>query len=340
MAESWFSLNSGNQAEALEYAAARTGRPAHLLEKDIWVVWVLSAIYDSTLANKLTFKGGTSLSKVYRIIDRFSEDVDLTYDIRELAADLLQQGNPIPLSSSQEKKISTAVRRRLSNWINTTVKPAIEAALAKANLEATLTLAGKENNKLILAYPAVKTGTGYSSPTIQLEFGARATGEPHHVQSVVCDIAPEIEGVIFPTAQPLVMTAERTFWEKATAAHVYCLQGRLRGERYSRHWYDLAAIAKTAHFAAACANTGLAKAVAEHKSVFFVEKDAVGTKIDYFAAAGGQLQLIPTGASLTALEKDYTAMLEDGLLALNQPSFTEIIDQCCVIQDEANRKLK
>ena len=227
MADSWFSLSRADQVEALEFAAARTGRPAHLLEKDIWVVWVLSAIYESNLASKLTFKGGTSLSKVYRIIDRFSEGVDLTYDIRELAADLLQEGNPIPDSASQEKKISSAVRHRLPDWIDATVKPVIAAALAKTGLEAGLTLAGKD--KLILSYPVVKTGTGYSAPTIQLEFGARATGEPHHVQPVACDIAPEIEGVIFPVAQPLVMAAERTFWEKATAAHVYCLQGRLRG---------------------------------------------------------------------------------------------------------------
>ena len=108
MAEPWFSLSRDDQAEALEYASDRTKRPAHLLEKDIWVVWTLSAIYASPLADKLTFKGGTSLSKVYRIIDRFSEDIDLTYDIRELAADLLKQGNPIPESSSQEKKIRSA----------------------------------------------------------------------------------------------------------------------------------------------------------------------------------------------------------------------------------------
>jgi hypothetical protein len=82
MAELWFSLSRSDQAEALEVAAARTGRPAHLLEKDIWVVWALSAIYSSSLASKLTFKGGTSLSKVYKIIDRFSEDLDLTYDTR------------------------------------------------------------------------------------------------------------------------------------------------------------------------------------------------------------------------------------------------------------------
>lgn len=339
MPESWFSLSRSDQAEALEYAAGRVGRPAHLLEKDIWVVWVLSAIYESALASKLTFKGGTSLSKVYRIIDRFSEDVDLTYDIRELVADLLDEGNPIPGSAGQEKKISRAVRHRLPDWIDSTVRPVIEAALAKAGVEATITLAGNDNDKLILAYPAIKAGTGYSAPTILLEFGARATGEPHDVQSVVCDIAPEISDVIFPSAKPLVMAAERTFWEKATAAHVYCLQGRLRGERYSRHWYDLAAMAKTSHLAAACADVDLAKAVAEHKSVFFVEKDAAGTKIDYFAATTrGQLQLIPVGASLTALERDYTAMVEDGLLALSSPSFIEVIAQCRLIQDEANRQ--
>lgn len=338
MAESWFSLSRDDQVEALEFAAARTGRPAHLLEKDIWVVWVLSAIYESDLASKLTFKGGTSLSKVYRIIDRFSEDVDLTYDIRELAADLLKQGNPIPDSASQEKKISSAVRHRLPDWIEATVMPVIAAALQKSRLGASLTLAGKDKDKLILAYPAVRTGTGYSAPTILLEFGARATGEPHYVQPVACDIAPEIEEVAFPVAKPLVMAAERTFWEKATAAHVYCLQGRLRGERYSRHWYDLAAIAKTSYFAAACADQALAQAVAEHKSVFFIEKDATGNKIDYFAAVRGLLQLIPAGESLVVLEKDYAAMLEDGLLPLNQPSFSEIIEQCRIIQDEANRQ--
>jgi hypothetical protein len=148
------------------------------------VVWVLSAIYESDLASKLTFKGGASLSKVYRIIDRFSEDVDLTYDIRELAADLLKHGNPIPDSASQEKKISSAVRHRLPDWIEATVKPVITAALAKDGLDASLTRAGKDRDKLILSYPAVKTGTGYSAPTIQLEFGARATVEPHHVHSV------------------------------------------------------------------------------------------------------------------------------------------------------------
>ena len=337
MPESWFELSSADQSEALEVAAGRSGRPAHLLEKDIWVVWALSAIYDSPLGNTLTFKGGTSLSKVYKVIDRFSEDIDLTYDIRELVPDLLRDGNPIPASASQEKKITSAVRSRLPQWIEQTVQPVIEQALVASGLQAALSLAGKDNDKLIIAYPATKKGTGYAAATIQLEFGARATGEPHQRHHVACDIAPLIDGVTFPTAQPLVMAAERTFWEKATAAHVYCLQGRLRGDRYSRHWYDLAALAKTTHFASAASDHELARQVAAHKSMFFAEKDVDGRKVDYFQAISGDFRLIPQGSSLDALAKDYAAMLEDGLLAFEQPTFEAVMASCAAIQDEINR---
>ena len=337
MPESWFDLSFADQTEVLEVAAGRSGRPAHLLEKDIWVVWALAAIYDSPLGSALTFKGGTSLSKVYKVIDRFSEDIDLTYDIRELVPDLLRDGNPIPVSASQEKKITSAVRSRLPDWIKQTVKPVIEQGLVASGLQAELSLADKDSDKLIITYPATKTGTGYAAATIQLEFGARATGEPHQRHHLVCDIAPLIDGVTFPTAKPLVMAAERTFWEKATAAHVYCLQGRLRGERYSRHWYDLAALAKTTHFDSAVSDQALARQEAEHKSMFFLEKDASGAKIDYFRATSGELRLIPAGPSLDVLEKDYAAMLEDGLLAFEQPTFEAVMASCAAIQDKVNR---
>lgn len=336
MPELWFELSLADQSEALEVAAARSGRPAHLLEKDIWVVWALSAIYASPLGDALTFKGGTSLSKVYKVIDRFSEDIDLTYDIRELVPDLLRDGNPIPASASQEKKVTSAVRNRLPHWIEQNVRPVIEQALVACGQQAELSLAGNSSDKLIITYPAIKKGTGYAAATVQLEFGARATGEPHQRHHVACDIAPLIDGVAFPTAQPLVMAAERTFWEKATAAHVYCLQGRLRGDRYSRHWYDLAALAKTTHFESAARDHKLARQVAEHKSMFFTEKDANGDKIDYFRATSGQLQLIPQGPSFDALAQDYTAMLEDGLLAIDQPSFEVVMANCETIQDEVN----
>jgi hypothetical protein len=139
-------------------------------------------------------------------------------------------------------------------------------------------------------------------------------------------------------SKPQVMRAERTFWEKATAAHVYCLQGRLRGERYSRHWYDLAAFAQSPLLDQAVKDRALATQVAEHKTMFFSEKDAAGKKIDYFTATSGGLRLIPEGASWTALADDYQAMLVDGLLTLNQPDFETLLKTCAAIQEKANQR--
>ena len=87
MADGFLALSPADRRDALEVAAARSGRAVHLLEKDVWVVWTLSVLFESDFADDLVFKGGTSLSKAYQAIGRFSEDVDLTYDIRVIAPD-------------------------------------------------------------------------------------------------------------------------------------------------------------------------------------------------------------------------------------------------------------
>jgi predicted nucleotidyltransferase component of viral defense system len=81
-------LSREDRLKALGVAATASGRPVHLLEKDIWVVWALQGLFASLLGKHLVFKGGTSLSKGYDIIQRFSEDIDLTYDVRELIPEL------------------------------------------------------------------------------------------------------------------------------------------------------------------------------------------------------------------------------------------------------------
>ncbi|SDE60809.1 Nucleotidyl transferase AbiEii toxin, Type IV TA system [Variovorax sp. CF079] len=101
VAERFFALSRDDQREVLEQARAKTDRPTHLLEKDVWVVWALGALFDSPLAADLTFKGGTSLSKAYKIIERFSEDIDLTDDIRRLIADLTGGEGFLPANRSQ-----------------------------------------------------------------------------------------------------------------------------------------------------------------------------------------------------------------------------------------------
>lgn len=138
MPESFFELSQKDQREALEYVRAETGHPAHLLEKDIWVVWALRTLFEAPIGSDLTFKGGTSLSKVYKVIDRFSEDIDLTYDIRKLIPDLIGEGGELPRSRSQAGKWTKTVRHRLPEWIATNIQPVIETALAEEGLQAQL----------------------------------------------------------------------------------------------------------------------------------------------------------------------------------------------------------
>lgn len=96
MPESFFMLSEGDRRDAIGVAADRLARPVDIIEKDIMVVWALDVLYTSKLGDSLSFKGGTSLSKVFSIINRFSEDIDITYDIRRLLPDLSVTDDGIP----------------------------------------------------------------------------------------------------------------------------------------------------------------------------------------------------------------------------------------------------
>lgn len=212
-----------DQREALLVAAERSGRPLHLLEKDVWVVWALHHLFTGPHAQHLVFKGGTSLSKAYGVIKRFSEDVDLTYDIRAIAPDLIEKADsPWPTSRSQEKKWSKAIRQRLAELVSGKLAPDLARALTEHGLPAK---ARAEGEQIFIDYEAFGEGTGYVRPSVLLEFGARSTGEPNEPRSVACDAALHLPEVSFPSATPQVMRPERTFWEKATAIHVFCAQG-------------------------------------------------------------------------------------------------------------------
>lgn len=115
MAERYLDLDRLDRREVLDVAASASGRPAYLLEKDIWVVWSLETLFGDPLGAPLVFKGGTSLSKAYGAIRRFSEDFDLTYDIRALVPELVRdQPNALPPNRSQERKWTKAVREALA----------------------------------------------------------------------------------------------------------------------------------------------------------------------------------------------------------------------------------
>ncbi len=333
----FFELTTAERLEALNAAASSSGRQPHLLEKDIWVVWGLRQLFDGPHGSHLVFKGGTSLSKAYGVIRRFSEDIDLTYDIRAIAADLIGDAKaPLPVSKSQEKKWSKAIRSRLTAWVTSEIVPRLRKDLERQSLPASVRV---EDNKVFINYVPLTAGTGYVHPAVMLEFGARSTGEPNEQHHIQCDAAAYLPMLEFPTATPQAMRAERTFWEKATAMHVFCAQGIFRGgERFSRHWHDVARLDAAGFVDKAITDTAFGKAVADHKSIFFIEKSPCGELIDYHAAVSGGLQLVPDNAALANLASDYQHMVDDGLFLDDVEPFETLIDRCRLIQKKANAR--
>ena len=335
MADRFLNLSRDDRREVLEAAPGRgLERASYLLEKDVWVVWTLEALFAAPFADGLVFKGGTSLSKAYDIIDRFSEDVDLTYDIGKLTGDP-RFGDPAQLTPEEAKSVSRRVRERLlPRFIRDTVAPYLAERLAADGLPAHVEQDGQD---LLVVYETAADYPGYVRPRVKLEFGARATGQPASPRPVDCYLAKAFEELEFPAATPCVMTAERTFWEKATAVHVFCVHGRFKGGAgFARHCYDLARLDLAGVADVAIADPELAKAVADHKSKFFIEADPAGEVIDYGAAVAGGLRLVPEGEARAVLEADYQAMIEAGYLDGVAEPFDALMARCQSLQDKAN----
>ncbi|WP_273893665.1 nucleotidyl transferase AbiEii/AbiGii toxin family protein [Pseudomonas rubra] len=195
----------------------------------------------------------------------------------------------------------------------------------------------QDEDKLYLHYRPCTPANDYVMPRVLLEFGARSSGEPHGRQHVCCDMAAaQLDGVLFPEATPIVMDVARTFWEKATAAHVYCVQQRLKSERFARHWHDLNAIVQNQRFAEVIDRRDIAALVAEHKSWFFSEKAADGSNVDYHHAVSGNLRLVPSGEARAHLETDYAKMLEGGMFDSTPPSFDVLMTACAELEERLN----
>jgi len=241
----------------------------------------------------------------------------------------------LPSNRSQEKRWTKQIRMRLPEWIGDQVVPVIAHALSEQRLSARLSIDGE---KVFIEYDPLAKGSGYTRPAVMLEFGARSTGEPWEIRAIRCDAADHLPSIVFPTAAPRVMRPERTFWEKATAIHVFCAQGQFRGgDRFARHWHDITRLDRAGVVKTAIANRALALAVARHKAVFFAEKNSDGDPIDYEAAVSGALQLVPDDKALESLSLDYVRMVEDGLLFDEAEPFDELLDHCRELQERANR---
>ena len=334
-------LTEKQQKEALAAAARLSGRPVQLLEKDVWVVQTMSILFGAGFGENLVLKGGTSLSKGYNVISRFSEDIDVTYNVRVFAPDLVSRDNvdvsgtdPLPPSGNQAKRWKMAIDERLNDWVVKEAVPIVIDGMTRVGFNAGVRVNGP---RLHVTYRPLFEGHSFILPEVMVDFGALSTGAPHQVLPVECDVSGNLPDIELPTVFPAVMSVERTFWEKATAIHVFCLQERVRGARFSRHWHDLMCLKQTGYRVQSQQSRDAASVVAHHKSMFFRENASDSSRVNYHSAISGHLRLVPSGEALNSLELDYNNMLNSGMLFDTGETFDQVLEECSELERTTNR---
>ena len=272
-------LPSGERRVYFEQAAARLGLSAQIVEKDFWVCWSLRRLFLlDEFRDHLTFKGGTTLSKVYHVIERFSEDVDVAVERSFLGfgGDM----EPEAAKSGKERRrriegLKTACQTVIAERLAPQFEEAISAHLVGgAPWKLSKDPADKDAQTLLFEYPPALAGdlSPYFSGSVKIELGARSDHFPIEnaaVRPYLADVLPE--ALSEDVAQVRVLAAERTFWEKATILHTlhYFPKDKRIPPRMSRHYYDVFRLSKSSVWDRAMAAVELLDRVATHKSVCF-----------------------------------------------------------------------
>lgn len=222
MSDEFLSLPLEDQADIFRKVGMETGISAQVLQKDVWVCWALEQLFNNKTDVKMTFKGGTSLSKVHKIIDRFSEDVDITIDYRNLFPEV----NPfeISISKSRLKKIRQELQGGVKQHIQEVILPNIQGSFNEITKGKGM-IDKVDKEEINLHYPSgLDSGTAYMEDKIKLEFGgcnAVEPSAPYEIKPVIAEILFQVP-LNFPKATVVVLSPKRTFWEKATLIHVAC----------------------------------------------------------------------------------------------------------------------
>lgn len=332
--ESYLALPREEQADILNALAPVLGRSSDVLEKDVWVCWVLAQLFTMPERKEMVFKGGTSLSKAYRAIARFSEDVDVTLDYRSHVTefDPLAPG----VSRTRQKTFGEELKVRVAKFVSEAVAPRLQEALRALIGGDGRVEVGLDGEKLRLYYPrAVAGATDYPLDHVLVEFGGRNVVDPSEEVVITPDIAEYLTELTFPTASVRVLSPQRTFWEKATLIHVECNRGRLResAERQSRHWYDVVKLAASEHGAAALANKQMLADVVKHKTVFYN-----GAYARYDECLAGRLRLIPDAEDLAGLAADYQKMLDSGMFYGESMPFAAMLEALYALEASINAR--
>jgi len=315
-------LSSDERRLYIEQAAIQRNVSPVIMEKDFWVCWLLGILFESEFADSLVFKGGTSLSKVFGVIDRFSEDIDLSLSPTFLR--LPEAGT----TRNQANKWMTKAEAACEVTVRTHIMIALEAAVVDVlgkNEQVRFEFLKEPNTNspvLLFHYPSSQpTGFEYLKRSVKLEFGSLTDQQPigrHTIRPWIAEVLP----AAFPDwrCEVVALGVDRTFWEKATILHseYHRPSDKPMPDRFSRHYADTAALANHPVAIRAINQHDLRNRVVLWKSQFFGSSWA-----NYDLAKPGTFRLVPRSERLPALQRDYQSMRD--MYLTNPVSFDDVI---------------
>jgi Nucleotidyl transferase AbiEii toxin, Type IV TA system len=326
--DAFIGLGTERQRQLCEAAGDSMGLDAASIEKDFWVCWTLKELF--ALKNSgphLTFKGGTSLSKGWKLIDRFSEDIDVVLERDFLGFGGDHAPQQIGISSNERNRRLEELKATCRTYIRRNLEPELRIAFQnkfQKNLNWNLSNDpdDADGQTILFDYPSAFKAGKYLRPVVKIELGARSDTDPAAMPAIESYLAQALPGAV--ASEPFkirTLAPERTFWEKAMLLHeeTYRSSEGPKG-RLARHYYDLWCLISRGVAEKAAADLDLFKRVAAHRVVFFRKKKEAQETL-----RPGTIRILPTADHRAAWKKDYEAMRETMFFG-ETPEFEVILD--------------
>ena len=329
--KSFLEFSIEEQNELIIRTAALLKIAPILAEKDFWVSWLINTIFQVPESQHLIFKGGTSLSKCYGIISRFSEDIDLTIDRSFLIEN--------PDENASNKKLQKFIKdadQAGSDFVQKIFKPALESTLSNelGAFNWSLDIDEDEPKNLRFYYPTPqKQDNKYIRQSVLIEIGVRGEITPSENQSVISYVEKEYQNILNHKKSVVkTLSPKRTFWEKTTILHAenHRPKDKVFGDRLSRHYYDIYQMIQNGIADEAAKDLDLLEIARSHKSRYFRSSWA-----NYDTAYPPTLSIYPNDYLKQKLTEDYKQM--QIMLFGNPPSFEEILASIRNFQEAINK---
>jgi hypothetical protein len=324
----WITKKESERLELLQIVAQRANLPDYMIEKDWWVTIALEAIFSCERKNHFAFKGGTSLSKSWNLLNRFSEDIDIVID-----KGLFGVTDDDKPGRTQRERLRDAAHKFIIETVHPMLNDKLPAFGIPENTFRLYAPGSKSSDQdptiILLDYvPITKITNNYTQPRIPIEIGVRAMMEPTEkrpISSLLSQYLSTGEHVGVRSILP-----QRTFWEKAFLLHELFQRPVVKIDirRMSRHWYDLHRLFQAGFAAKAMTDKKLFDTIRVHRGVF--------TKVpgvDYDSLKANSFNLFPPGELKAGWEKDYGSMRESYIYK-DAPTIEVLMDEMSTINND------